>query len=133
MARIQGLQFKRERERERERGKKERERERQKRKATRIHTSAHPHAPHAHTRAPRAHAHARGAAHTALPASGCVHREPLLPSPAARRKHRHPICDRVNWLFDVSRKVPKLERSRALLLPGFPACAFKRKIKIRVR
>ena len=33
------------------------------------------------------------------------HREPLLPSTAFQRKHCHPICDRVNWFFDVSRKV----------------------------
>lgn len=33
------------------------------------------------------------------------HREPLLPSTAFQCKHCHPICDRVNWFFDVSRKV----------------------------
>lgn len=31
--------------------------------------------------------------------------EALLPSTALQCKHRHPICDRVNWFFDVSRKV----------------------------
>lgn len=34
-----------------------------------------------------------------------LHCESLLPSTAFQCKHRHPICDRVNWFFDVSRKV----------------------------
>ena len=41
----------------------------------------------------------------ALPSSQRRHREPLLPSTAFQCKHCHPICDRVNWFFDVSRKV----------------------------
>ena len=34
-----------------------------------------------------------------------LHCEPLLPSTAFQCKHCNPICDRVNWFFDVSRKV----------------------------
>lgn len=34
-----------------------------------------------------------------------LHCESLVPSTAFQCKHRHPICDRVNWFFDVSRKV----------------------------
>ena len=47
------------------------------------------------------------------------HREPLLPSTAFQCKHCHPICDRVNWFFDVSRKVliEKKKKKRNTNLP----------------
>lgn len=41
----------------------------------------------------------------AVTSSHRLHCEPLLPSTAFQCKHCHPICDRVNWFFDVSRKV----------------------------
>lgn len=41
----------------------------------------------------------------AVASSHRLHCEPLLPSTAFQCKHCHPICDRVNWFFDVSRKV----------------------------
>ena len=45
------------------------------------------------------------------------HREPLLPSTAFQCKHCHPICDRVNWFFDVSRKVLIEKKKRNTNLP----------------
>lgn len=42
---------------------------------------------------------------SAVTSSQRLHCEPLLPSTAFQCKHCHPICDRVNWFFDVSRKV----------------------------
>ena len=59
------------------------------------------------------------------------HREPLLPSTAFQRKHCHPICDRVNWFFDVSRKVlieKKKKGTRIFLSPRTPVYLLKKKI-----
>lgn len=61
-----------------------------------------------------------------------LHCESLLPSTAFQCKHRHPICDRVNWFFDVSRKV-LIEgrggrRGRLFLSPQTPVYLFKKKI-----
>lgn len=36
---------------------------------------------------------------------------PLLPSTAFPCKHCHPICDTVNWFFDVSRKM-RIEKNK---------------------
>lgn len=44
------------------------------------------------------------------------HGEPLLPSTAFQCKRCHPICDRVNWFFDVSRKV-LIEKKKNTNLP----------------
>ena len=59
------------------------------------------------------------------------HREPLLPSTAFQCKHCHPICDRVNWFFDVSRKVliekKKKKGTRIFLSPRTPVYLLKKK------
>lgn len=59
-----------------------------------------------------------------------LHCEPLLPSTAFQCKHCHPICDRVNWFFDVSRKVlieKKKKRTRIFLSPRTPVYLLKKK------
>lgn len=58
-----------------------------------------------------------------------LHCESLLPSTAFQCKHRHPICDRVNWFFDVSRKV-LIEGGCGgglILSPQTPVYLFKKK------
>lgn len=60
------------------------------------------------------------------------HREPLLPSTAFQCKHCHPICDRVNWFFDVSRKVLiEKKKKRNMNLPfSTDSCLSTKKKKI---
>ena len=69
----------------------------------------------------------------ALPSSQRRHREPLLPSTAFQCKHCHPICDRVNWFFDVSRKVliekKKKKGTRIFLSPRTHVYLLKKKKK----
>lgn len=60
-----------------------------------------------------------------------LHCESLVPSTAFQCKHRHPICDRVNWFFDVSRKVlieGGVGGGRLFLSPQTPVYLFKKKI-----
>lgn len=59
-----------------------------------------------------------------------LHCESLVPSTAFQCKHRHPICDRVNWFFDVSRKVlieGGVGGGRLFLSPQTPVYLFKKK------
>lgn len=70
----------------------------------------------------------------AVTSSHRLHCEPLLPSTAFQCKHCHPICDRVNWFFDVSRKVliekgkkkkeKGRERTRIFFSPRTPVYLF---------
>ena len=72
----------------------------------------------------------------ALPSSQRRHRELLLPSTAFQCKHCHPICDRVNWFFDVSRKVliekKKKKGTRIFLSPRTHVYLLKKKKKKKI-